>query len=117
MKSVFFFLMLYCLFSCHKEKAVASACFNIIERQCGTDAYNPYLKNATTLEEKAKSIQVYLKDQGISGTEIIPNPVNNLPVCLACSCPNGISYHLYLSVNDTLKLKSLNLLLENKSCE
>lgn len=118
MNNLWFFFILCALFSCNKQnEAIESACFTIIERQCGSDPYNDYVKNATTQEEKAKSIQTYLKDQGISGTALVPNPPYTGAVCLECSCPNGVSYQLTLSVNDTTKLKSLSLSLVNKSCE
>ena len=117
MKKVLLIFIVFSLFSCKKDEVVDYACFTLVERQCATDPYNSYFKNANTPEEKAKFIQKYLKDQGISGTEVLPNPVNNLPVCLACSCPSGVSYQLTLSASDTSKLKSLNLSLVNKSCE
>ncbi|MEO5582239.1 MAG: hypothetical protein ABIR66_06080 [Saprospiraceae bacterium] len=118
MKNLLFFFILSSLFSCDKQNEVIDyACFTLVERQCATDPYNDYLKNANTPEEKAKSIQLYLKDQGISGAALVPKPPYTGAVCLACICPNGVSYQLTLSANDTSKLKSLNLSLVSKSCE
>ncbi|MEP7321718.1 MAG: hypothetical protein ABI761_07355 [Saprospiraceae bacterium] len=118
MKNLLFFFILCGLFSCNKQNdAIEYACFTLVERQCATDPYNTYVKNATTLEEKARSIQAYLKDQGISGTVLVPNPIYTGAVCQSCICPNGVSYQLTLSASDTTKLKSLSLSLVNKSCE
>lgn len=108
------FIVLMIFMSCTKNSDDTIACFTITERQCASDPYQSYSKPADP--DKKNAILEYLQVNGIKNVKIAINPPYTGAVCLACSCPSGISYSLQLAVSDTTKLKTIGLLVTGVSC-
>jgi len=108
----FFFGLI--LAACSKNNEDVNTCFILTERQCASDPYQAYSK--PTDADKKNAINKYLEVNGILNTGITLNAPFTGAVCLACSCPSGISYTLELAASDTAKLKTLGLLVTGGSC-
>lgn len=107
-------LVLVGLVSCTKNNEDVNSCFTISERQCASDPYQLYSKPTDT--DRKNAIKEYLQVHGINNVGIVINPPYTGAVCLACSCPSGISYTLQIASSDTTKLKSLGLVVTGSSC-
>ena len=114
MKAYILLLLAYFL-SCQKEADKDTVCFSLSERQCAMDPYQSYIKSVDLTRPKA--IASWLSVQGISGAVVSENEPFTGAVCLACTCPSGISYTVSVFSTDTLKLKKLDLLLTKTDCK
>ncbi len=103
------------LTACVKNNDNLNTCFILTERQCASDPYQAY--STTGDADKKNAIKKFLEVNGIQNANITLNAPFTGAVCLACSCPSGISYTLELAASDTVKLKSIGLLVTGASCD
>lgn len=103
------------LMGCQKEVNTDTSCFTLSERQCAMDPYQSYV-HGKEYTSKSKGITAWLSSKGVSNATVVENAPYTGAVCLACSCPSGISYTITVSSTDTFKLKELDLVLVKKDC-
>jgi hypothetical protein len=100
--------------ACSKSNDDVSTCMILTERQCASDPYQAY--STPDDADKKNAIKKYLEVNDILNINISLNVPFTGAVCLACSCPSGVSYTLELAASDTIKLKTLGLLVTGGPC-